>query len=90
MMTVLYGGFSYMEFSKFILHGDILSLQVKIDGSDYRIGVKWKDPEKQYDETWELKSYSNILTGEKDLTEEQIKIFMDTINARWNWNISHS
>ncbi|KGK90147.1 hypothetical protein [Clostridium sp. HMP27] len=77
-----------MEMSKFILHGDILSLQARIDGTDYRFGVKWKAPQKPYDETWELKSYCNILTGEKNLTEEQIRTFMDTINAKWNWNIS--
>ena len=77
-----------MELSKFILHGDILSLQVRINGADYRFGVKWKETQKPYDETWELKSYCNILTGERNLTEAQIKVFMDTINARWHWNIS--
>lgn len=77
-----------MEMSKFILQGDILSLQVRIEGVDYRFGVRWKIPQKPYDETWKLESYCNIATGEKNLTQEQIKVFMDTINARWNWNVA--
>jgi hypothetical protein len=28
------------------------------------------------------------LTGEKDLSKEQVKEFLDTINAKWNWNVS--
>ena len=76
-----------MEMSKFILHGETLSLQVRIDGVDYRFGVMWKAPQKPYDETWILKSYCKIETGEKNLTDEQIKVFMGTINAKWNWNV---
>ena len=71
----------------FILHRDILSLHVEINDSEYTFGVKWVPPKKPFDETWELKSYCNNATGTKDLTEEQIKDFMDTINAKWNWNI---
>lgn len=77
-----------MEMKDFILHGNILSLQVEINGIDYRFGVRWKIPQKPYDETWELKSYCNVETGEKDLTKEQIKAFMDIINPRWNWNMN--
>ena len=76
-----------MEMSKFILRGDILTLQVRIDNEDYRFGVRWKIPKKPYDETWELKSYININTGKSNLKEEQIKLFMDTINAKRNWNL---
>jgi hypothetical protein len=77
-----------MEMRNFILHGDILSVEAKINGSDYRLGVQWKVPEKPYDETWVLKSYVNKLTGEKDLSKEQVKEFLDTINVKWNWNVS--
>lgn len=76
-----------MEMSKFILRGDILTLQVRIDNEDYRFGVRWKIPEKPYDETWKLESYININTGKSNLKEEQIKLFMDTINAKRNWNL---
>ncbi len=31
---------------------------------------------------WTIKSYCNVETNEKDLSEEQIKAFMDTINAK--------
>jgi hypothetical protein len=31
-----------MEMRDFILHIDILSVEVKIDGNDYRFGVRWK------------------------------------------------
>jgi hypothetical protein len=77
-----------MEMRNFILHGDILSVQVIINNTDYTFGVKWKNPEKPYDETWELKSYCKNSTGEKDLTKEQLKEFMDTINPNWNWNMA--
>lgn len=77
-----------MEMRNFILHGDILSVEAKINGSDYILGVQWKAPEKPYDETWVLKSYANKLTGEKDLSKDQIKEFLDTINAKWNWNVT--
>lgn len=79
-----------MEMSRFILNGDLLSLQVRIDGEDYRILVRWKVPQKPYDETWKLESYCKIANGEKNLSEGQIKSFMDTINARWNWNVADS
>lgn len=77
-----------MEMRNFILHGDILSVEAKINGRNYILGIQWKAPEKPYDETWVLKSYANKLTGEKDLSKEQIKEFLDTINAKWNWNLS--
>ncbi|CAH0346702.1 MULTISPECIES: hypothetical protein [unclassified Bacillus (in: firmicutes)] len=78
-----------MEMRHFILHGDnILSVEVTIDARDYRFGVQWKAPEKPYDETWVLKSYANKLNGEKDLSKEKIQEFMDTINAKWNWNVA--
>lgn len=77
-----------MEMRNFILHRDnILSVQVQIGDSDYTFGMKWKNPEKPYDDTWELKSYCNNKTGEKDLTKEQIKEFMDTVNPKVNWNM---
>jgi hypothetical protein len=76
-----------MEMKNFILHGDILSVEVKIDTIDYRFGIQWKAPEKPYGDTWVLKSYANKLTGEKDLSEEKIAMFLDTINAKWNWNM---
>lgn len=79
-----------MEMKNFILNGDILSLQVKIDNSNYRFMVRWKVPKKPYDETWKLEQYINIDTSEKDLTKEKIDKFMDTINAKWNWNIPNS
>jgi hypothetical protein len=44
-------------------------------------------PDKPYGETWILQSYANKLTGEKDLSKEQIEEFLDTINAKWNWNM---
>jgi hypothetical protein len=81
------GGLRVMEMRDFILHRDILSVEVKIDGSDYRFGMRWKAPEKPYGDTWILQSYANKLTGEKDLSKEQIEEFLDTINARWNWNM---
>ncbi|AKA72030.1 hypothetical protein [Clostridium scatologenes] len=59
-----------MEMKDFILNGDILSLQVKINGDNYRFLVRWKMPQKPYDETWKLEGYINVVTGEKDLTEE--------------------
>nr|WP_243647034.1 hypothetical protein [Scopulibacillus darangshiensis] len=71
----------------FILHGDILSVEVKIEDVDYIFGVQWKTPEKPYGETWTLKSYCNKSTGKKDLSKREIEKFMDTINARWNWNM---
>ncbi|BDG47273.1 hypothetical protein PspKH34_18340 [Parageobacillus sp. KH3-4] len=40
-----------MEMSKFILHGDILIMKVKIDGGDYTFSIRWKAPKKPYDET---------------------------------------
>lgn len=76
-----------MDMRSFILHGDILSVEVKINDSDYRFGVQWKVPKKPYGDTWELKSYANVLTGEKDLSKEKIAEFLDTINANWNWNM---
>jgi hypothetical protein len=77
-----------MDMRSFILHGDILSVEVSIDGNDYRFGVQWKAPKKPYGDTWKLKSYANKLTGEKDLSEEKIAEFLDTINANWNWNMN--
>jgi hypothetical protein len=74
--------------AKLLLHGDILSVEAKINGSDYILGVQWKEPKKLYDETWVLKSYANKLTGEKDLSKNQIKEFLNTINAKWNWNVT--
>ncbi|GAE37142.1 hypothetical protein [Halalkalibacter akibai] len=35
-----------MEMRNFILHQDILSVEVTIDKKDYIIGVQWKTPEK--------------------------------------------
>lgn len=79
-----------MEIRNLILHRDnILSIEVKIDESDYRFGVQWKAPEKPYDDTWVLKSYANKLNGTKDLSKEKIQEFLDTINAKWNWNVDH-
>ncbi|WP_419955177.1 hypothetical protein ACN6MT_06375 [Neobacillus niacini] len=49
--------------------------------------MQWKVPKKPYGDTWNLKSYANKLTGEKDLSEEKIAGFLDTINANWNWNM---
>ncbi|WJQ15645.1 hypothetical protein QT238_09050 [Geobacillus stearothermophilus] len=77
-----------MEMSKFILLGDILIMKVKIDGVDYTFSIRWKAPKKPYDETWELVSYAKNSTGEKDLSEEQIKKFMDTVNPKMNWNVA--
>ncbi|ALF10673.1 hypothetical protein [Parageobacillus thermoglucosidasius] len=71
-----------METSKFILHGDILIMNVKIDDVDYTFGIRWKAPKKPYDETWELVSYVKNSTGEKDLSEEQIKKFIDAVNPK--------
>ncbi|NMD69389.1 hypothetical protein HHO41_03745 [Bacillus sp. DNRA2] len=76
-----------MDMRSFILHGDILSVEVKINESDYRFGVQWKAPTKPYGDTWVLKSYANVLNGEKDLSEEKIAEFLDSINANWNWNM---
>ncbi|MBM7663544.1 hypothetical protein JOC85_004424 [Bacillus mesophilus] len=76
-----------MDMSSFILHGDILSVEVKINGSEYRFVVQWKAPTKPYGDTWVLKSYANMLTGEKDLSEEKIAEFLNTINANWNWHM---
>jgi len=76
-----------MEMRSFILHRDILSVEVSIDSNNYRFGVQWKAPKKPYDDTWILKSYANKLTGEKDLSEENITEFLNTINANWNWNM---
>ena len=39
-----------MEMRNFILHQDILSVEVTIDKKDYIIGVQWKTPEKPYGE----------------------------------------
>jgi hypothetical protein len=78
----------YMHMKNFILHGDILTVEVKMGDIDYIISVQWKAPEKPYGETWVLKSYANKLTGEKDLSQEKIDEFMDTINAKWNWNMA--
>lgn len=75
-----------MQMRNFILHR--LSIEAEIEGNDYIFGVQWKAPEKPYDETWVLKSYVNKLTGNKNLSKEQIEQFLDTINARWNWKIS--
>ncbi|ASK64177.1 hypothetical protein CFK37_19500 [Virgibacillus phasianinus] len=77
-----------MDMRNFILHRDILSVEAKINESDYIFGVQWKAPEKPYDETWVLKSYANKLTGEKDLSQEKINGFLDAINAKWNWNVA--
>jgi hypothetical protein len=77
-----------MEMRSFILHGDILSMEVKIDKSDYRFGVQWKKPKNPYDDTWILKSYANKSTGKKDLLKDKIADFLDTINANWNWNMN--
>ncbi|WP_245680570.1 hypothetical protein [Bacillus marinisedimentorum] len=71
----------------FILHKDILTVEVTIDQADYLIGVQWKEPEKPFGDTWILKSYANKKTGEKDLSDEKISSFLDTINARWNWKV---
>ena len=59
---------------------------MKIDRSDYKVGVQWKAPEKPFGDTC-VKSYANVLTGEKNLSKEKIAEFLDTINANWNWNI---
>ncbi|KYD24997.1 hypothetical protein [Parageobacillus toebii] len=32
--------------------------------------------------------YAKNTIGEKDLSEEQIKKFMDTVNPKLNWNIA--
>ncbi|PMC33884.1 hypothetical protein CJ195_26050 [Bacillus sp. UMB0899] len=76
-----------MDMRNFILHRDILSVEVTIDKKDYIIGVQWKAPEKPYGDTWVLKSYSTKETGNKDLSKEQINEFLKTINANWNWNM---
>lgn len=67
-----------MQMRDFILHGDILSVKVKIDGNDYRFGIQWKTPRKPYGNTWILKYYFNKLTGEKDLSDEKITEFSTT------------
>lgn len=78
-----------MEMRNLILHRDnILSIEVKIDESDYIFGVQWKAPERPYDDTWVLKSYANKLNGAKDLSKEKIQEFLDTINAKWNWDVA--
>ena len=77
-----------MHMRNFILHRDILSVEVEIEGNDYIFGVQWKAPEKPFDDTWVLKSYINKLTGNKDLSKEQVEEFLDVINAKWNWNIA--
>ena len=76
-----------MEMRSFILHRDILSVEVSIDSNDYRFGVQWKAPKKPYDDTWILKSYANKKKKKKDLSEEKIAEFLDIINANWNWNM---
>ena len=81
-------GWKGMEMRNLVLHGhNILSIEVKIDEKEYIFGVQWKAPEKPYDDTWVLKSYANKLNGAKDLSEERIQEFLDTINAKWNWNV---
>ena len=78
-----------MEMRNLILQQrDILSIEVRIDDQDYIFGVQWKAPSQPYEDTWILKSYANKLNGAKDLSEEKIKEFLDTINANWNWNIN--
>ncbi len=76
-----------MEMRNFILNKDILTVEVTIDQADYLIGVQWLEPEKPFADTWILKSYANKKTGEKDLSDEKISAFLNTINARWNWNV---
>lgn len=76
-----------MEMKNFILHGDILSVEVRIEKNDYIFGIQWKTPKKAYDDTWILKSYSNKLNGEKDLSKEKINAFLEKVNANWNWHI---
>ena len=78
-----------MEMRNLILNRDILSIEVKLNENDYIFGVQWKAPEKPYDDTWVLKSYANKLNGVKDLSEDKIQeLFLDTINAKWNWNVA--
>lgn len=71
----------------FILHENILSVEVKMNEKEYIIAVKWLEPEKPYADTWELVSYANKSTGEKDLTSDEISAFLDTVNANWNWHV---
>lgn len=49
-MIKLSNGGVLMEMRNFILHQDILSVEVTIDKKDYIIGVQWKTPEKPYGE----------------------------------------
>jgi hypothetical protein len=35
-----------MEMRNFILNGDILSVEAKINGSEYRLGVQWESTRK--------------------------------------------
>ncbi len=74
-----------LELSNFILHKEILLIHAAIDQSDYIFTVKWKTPQNQKGGSWELKSYLNHSTGEKDLTAEQIEAFLDRINPKWDW-----
>ena len=37
-----------MNMKSFILHGGILSVEVKIDGNDCRFSVQWKVPKKTF------------------------------------------
>ncbi|WP_404452219.1 hypothetical protein LG329_17965 [Virgibacillus necropolis] len=76
-----------MHMKNFILHGNILIVEVKLNDTDYIIDVQWKEPREPYEETWELKSYSNKSTGAKDLPKEKIDEFLEAINAKWNWHI---
>lgn len=79
-----------MEMKNFILHGNILSVEVRIEKKDYIFGIQWKAPETAYADTWVLKSYANKSNGEKDLSKDNIKAFLATVNANWNWHIPTS
>lgn len=65
-----------MNMGNFILDGDILKVEAKMENVDYFFGVQWKAAEKPYGETWVLKSYANKVTGKKDLSQEKIDHFL--------------
>ncbi|ENH95659.1 hypothetical protein J416_14897 [Gracilibacillus halophilus YIM-C55.5] len=74
-----------MILSNFILHKDILLIHADIDDNDYIFTVKWQSLEEEKGGEWELKSYINNSTGEKDLSNEHIQAFLNRINPQWNW-----
>ena len=74
-----------MNMKNFVLHGNILLLEVRLNEEDYVMNVKWNSPVEQFCDTWSLVSYCKKTTGEKDLSPNEINDFLKTINANWKW-----